>query len=81
MVTVKLSSKRCTGMLQVHKGREERGETAWVKTGGCDRACLFPGNGETISSHTSPAFQEVIWGHKTAILLRMPEEFCRSSKS
>lgn len=81
MITVKMSSKRCIGMLHVDKGREER--TAWVKAGSCDRVCLFQGNGKlSVSSpHTSPTFHEVIWGQKIAILLRMPGYFCRSSKT
>ena len=81
VITVTMSSKKCTGMLHVDKGREER--TAWVKAGSCDRVCLFQGNGKlpVSSPHTSPTFHEVIWGQKIAILLRMPGYFCRSSKT
>lgn len=46
MVTVKLSSKRCTGMLQVDKGRDERGETSWVKTGAVTEHVSFQAMGK-----------------------------------
>lgn len=82
MVIVTLSFTRCLRTLSlVDQDRQERlpeEKTAWERhmSGWVSLQAM-----KKLSSHTNFTFYEVIWGQRTVILLRMPGEFCRSSKS